>query len=81
MEDQRIKEILIEKDSEFRRLFIEHQEFQQQIDDLSGAGSGTETELIHVRELKKRKLLIKDAMQRMITAYRVRIDSPGDRCP
>jgi uncharacterized protein YdcH (DUF465 family) len=80
MEDQRIKEILIEKDEGFRRLFIEHQEFQQQLDELFGTESSSEVQHIRVRDLKKRKLQLKDAMQRMIIAYRRRIDSsPGSR--
>ncbi|MBN1196888.1 MAG: YdcH family protein [Candidatus Aminicenantes bacterium] len=80
MEDQRIKEILIEKDDGFRRLFIEHQEFQQQLDDLFGTESSSEVLQIRVRNLKKRKLQLKDAMQRMIIAYRRRIESsPGKR--
>jgi len=77
MEDQRIKEILIEKDRHFRRLFIEHQEFQQQLDDLPVTGNPRDLEEIRVRELKKRKLQAKDAMQRMIAAYRTRIDPIG----
>lgn len=75
MEDQRIKEILIEKDEGFRRLFIEHQEFQQQLDELFRTENSSEVQHIRVRDLKKRKLQLKDAMQRMIIAYRRRIDS------
>ena len=79
MEDQRIKEILIEKDEIFRRLFIEHQEFQRQLDDLPVTGNDNEIQQVQVREIKKRKLQRKDAMQRMISAYRARIDSSLDR--
>ncbi|HDP95713.1 MAG TPA: DUF465 domain-containing protein [Candidatus Aminicenantes bacterium] len=79
MEDQRIKDILIKKDGIFRSLFIEHQEFQQQLDDLSGTGNDSEIQEVRVREIKKRKLQLKDAMQRMISVYRRRIDSSLDR--
>jgi len=79
MEDQRIREILIEKDGEFRRLFIKHQEFQQQLDDLFMARENGDSEQIQVRELKKRKLQAKDAMQRLIDAYRTRIEPYGNR--
>lgn len=79
MEDQRIREILIEKDGDFRRLFIKHQEFQQQLDDLFMARENGDAEQIQVRELKKRKLQAKDAMQRLIDAYRTRIEPYGNR--
>ena len=79
MEDQRIREILIEKDGDFRRLFIEHQEFQQQLDELSILERNGDEDEIQVRELKKRKLQAKDAMQRRIAAYRTRIEPSGNR--
>ena len=79
MEDQRIREILIEKDGRFRELFIEHQEFEQRLDTMCEKGLNTPEELIVERELKKRKLQVKDAMQHLINAYRTRISPSRER--
>ncbi len=70
MEDQRIKEILIEKNDNFRELYLEHQRYEQRLRNLSNKNFKTQNEMMEEQNLKKRKLVIKDAMQKIIFEYK-----------
>jgi len=70
MEDQRIKEILIEKNDNFRELYLQHQGYERRLLDLSKKNYKTQVELMEEQNIKKRKLLIKDAMQKIIWEYK-----------
>ena len=70
MEDQRIKEILIEKNQDFRQMYLKHQEYEKQLREIGGADSKTEAQLVEARNIKKQKLKLKDAMQKFIIEYR-----------
>jgi uncharacterized protein YdcH (DUF465 family) len=70
MEDQRIKEILIEKNDNFRKLYLEHQRYEQRLRDLGDKNYKSQTELLEEQNLKKRKLMVKDAMQKIIWEYK-----------
>lgn len=70
MEDQRIKEILIEKNDNFRELYLEHQKYEQRLRDLGDKNYKSQIELAEERNLKKRKLRLKDEMQKIIWEYK-----------
>jgi len=70
MEEQRIKEILIERDSDFKMLFVKHQELEDKLQALQRNKQKNEDERIAERNVKKEKLRLKDAMQKRICAYR-----------
>lgn len=70
MEDQRIKEILIEKNDNFRKLYLEHQKFEQRLRDLGNKSYKSPDEMLEEQNIKKRKLMIKDAMQKIIWEYK-----------
>ena len=70
MEDQRIKEILIEKNRNFRQMYLQHQEYEKQLIEMGVADSKTEAQLLEARNIKKQKLKLKDAMQKFILEYR-----------
>jgi uncharacterized protein YdcH (DUF465 family) len=70
MEEQRIKEILIEKDSEFKLLFVKHQELEEKLQALLRNKRKSEDERIAERNIKKEKLQLKDAMQKRICSFR-----------
>ncbi len=72
MEDQRIKEILIEQSELFKKLFLQHQLCEEELQQYTERSFKDDTEKIKEQELKKKKLLIKDDMQRMIIEYRER---------
>ena len=69
MEEQKIKEILIERDSEFKMLFVKHQELEDKLQELLRRRPKTEEERITEKTIKKEKLRLKDAMQKRISSY------------
>lgn len=72
MEDQRIKEILIEQNELFKKLFLQHQLCEEELLQYSVKTFKNDMEKLEEQKLKKKKLLIKDDMQRMIIEYRDR---------
>jgi len=74
MEDQRIKEILIEKDSAFKKLFLRHQELEEKLQLFLKKKFKSAEELIEAQNIKKEKLKLKDAMQKQIYAFKKKAD-------
>jgi uncharacterized protein YdcH (DUF465 family) len=70
MQEQRAKEILIERDSEFKMLFIKHQELEEQLQRSLLKRPKSDEERVAEKNLKKEKLRLKDAMQKRIDAFR-----------
>jgi uncharacterized protein len=70
MDESVLKERLILENAEFRKLHEEHQKLDRTLTDLSGKSFLTEDERLEERELKKRKLALKDRMYRMMTDAR-----------
>jgi uncharacterized protein YdcH (DUF465 family) len=70
MEEQKIKEILIEKDSEFKMLFVKHQELDEKLRALQQKKQKSEEERVAEKNIKKEKLRLKDAMQKRICAHK-----------
>jgi uncharacterized protein YdcH (DUF465 family) len=73
MEDQKIKEILIEKSEAFRRLYLRHQEMEAKLLQCQGRQGRSEEDLQEETEIKKRKLKLKDDMQKQIFSFRQRL--------
>lgn len=73
MEDQRIKEILIEKNKYFKEIFLKHQEFEQKLSELGQKDVRTEQDSNEEKILKKQKLKLKDEMQKYIIEYREQV--------
>lgn len=70
MQEQRIKEILIERDSEFKMLFVKHQELEERLQRSLLKRQKSDEERVAEKNLKKEKLRLKDAMQKRIDAFR-----------
>ena len=75
MKDQRIKEILIEKDRVFKNLFLKHQDFEEELNKYEKLDFKSNEEMIQYNSLKRQKLKVKDKMQNFIIEFRKRIDS------
>lgn len=73
MEDQRVKEILIEKNENFKKLFLRHQEYDKKLKKLNINNFKSDKDLIEIRKLKKKKLALKDRMQKHILDYKRKI--------
>lgn len=74
MQDQKIKEILIEKDSAFKKLFLRHQELEEKLQIFLKKKFKPQEELVAAQIIKKEKLKLKDAMQKQICAYKKKTD-------
>jgi len=70
MQEQKIKEILIDRDSEFKMLFVKHQELEERLQRSLQNKRKSDEERIAEKNLKKEKLRLKDAMQKRIIAFR-----------
>lgn len=70
LNDQKIKEILVKQNENFKHLILKHQEFDQRLKELNKRKFKSELDWVEVRNLKKHKLRIKDSMQKYIFEYR-----------
>lgn len=72
MTEEKIKEILLKNNEDFRKIHQEHQQCEQSLDQLRSKSFLTEEERLQEKMLKKKKLKLKDEMYRMILEYRQR---------
>jgi uncharacterized protein YdcH (DUF465 family) len=77
MEDLRIREILLSRNTEFKKLFLEHQEFEDQLLDILQKKEKNEAEIVAEQNIKKQKLKIKDEMQKHIFEFKKRLIENG----
>jgi len=73
MDEKEIKELLLQENEEFRKLYQEHQKCEQELAELRARQFLPETERMKEKELKKKKLQLKDEMYRLIEEYRQRM--------
>ncbi len=70
MDDKKIREILLERNQDFRDLFLAHQECERRLQVIMEKDEPTEADLEHGKRLKVEKLKIKDAMQNKIFSFK-----------
>ena len=70
MRENEIKDILLKKNDEFKKAFRQHQRYEKKLDVLKKKGFLSEEEKLKVKELKKKKLALKDKMYFLMTEYR-----------
>ena len=68
--EEELKTHLMQSNDEFRRLSVEHSEFDHKLTDLESRHHLTEDEQIEEIRLKKLKLRAKDRMRDIILEYR-----------
>jgi uncharacterized protein len=61
---------LLKENAEFRRLSEEHQSYDHQLEDLSSKHFLSEEEQLQEKNIKKKKLMLKDQMYSMVQKYR-----------
>lgn len=74
MEDHKIKEILIEKNGAFKKLFLEHQELEEKLQLHMQKKFKNDEERIEEKNIKKKKLKLKDAMQKYICEFKKKLN-------
>ena len=70
MDESALKNRLLERNVEFRNLHEEHQRHEARLAVLSEKAFLTDDERLEEKNLKKRKLVLKDRMYRIMTDFR-----------
>jgi uncharacterized protein YdcH (DUF465 family) len=74
MDEDRIKARLRENDQEFRKAFDQHQKLEKKLSKFQAKNFLTEEEKLKEKQLKKKKLLLKDKMYFMMTEFRKSVE-------
>jgi len=70
MGEKELKERLLKENDEFRKAFEEHQKYEKKLEEFRAKAFLTEKERLEEKEMKKKKLHLKDKMYRMMTEYK-----------
>ncbi|MBP1766086.1 MAG: hypothetical protein H6P98_201 [Candidatus Aminicenantes bacterium] len=70
MDEKALKELMLKENAEFRKLHDGHQACEKRLESLQGKSFLNEQEKLEERELKKRKLALKDRMYKMMAEFR-----------
>jgi uncharacterized protein YdcH (DUF465 family) len=70
MGEKELKQALMQKNKDFRDVVNLHQKYDDQLEKLESKNYLSENEKIKIRELKKKKLALKDKMYVMMTEYK-----------
>ena len=69
MDETILKERMLKENAEFKRLFEEHQKHEKKLAEFKGKPYLTDAERVEEKELKKRKLALKDRMYVMMRDF------------
>jgi uncharacterized protein len=69
MDEQALKERLLRENAEFRQAHDDHQACEKALDVIRGKSHLSPIEVDEERELKKKKLALKDRMYRLMSDY------------
>jgi uncharacterized protein YdcH (DUF465 family) len=70
MNEQELKEMLLRENSEFRKVFEEHRTCELELEKIRLKSHVTEADALAERDLKKRKLALKDRMYRFMLEHK-----------
>lgn len=70
MGERELKEALIRKNKDFREVVERHQKYDAQLEKLESKRYLSDDEKLRIRDLKKKKLALKDRMYAMMTEYK-----------
>jgi uncharacterized protein YdcH (DUF465 family) len=69
MDENALKERMLKENAEFKKLFEEHQKHEKKLAEFKGKPYLTDVEHLEEKELKKRKLALKDRMYLMMRDF------------
>ncbi len=69
MDENALKARLIKENAEFKKLFDEHQRYETKLAEFKEKTHLTDAERLEEKELKKRKLALKDRMYFLMKTY------------
>jgi len=70
MDEKQLKELMLRESKEFKKLYEEHQSYEKKLERFKDKSFLTEEEKLEERELKKRKLALKDRMYLLMAEFR-----------
>ena len=70
MREKELKELLLKENEEFKKANQLHQQYEKKLDKLKAKSFLTETEKQEEKEIKKKKLALKDKMYYLMTEYK-----------
>jgi uncharacterized protein YdcH (DUF465 family) len=70
MREKELKERLLKENEEFRKANRLHQQYEKKLDKLKAKNFLTEAEKQQEKEMKKKKLALKDKMYYLMTEYK-----------
>lgn len=70
MEERELKEILLKESKEFKKAYQRHQQYEKKLEEFKKKGFLSDKEKLEEKELKKKKLALKDKMYYLMTEYR-----------
>jgi uncharacterized protein YdcH (DUF465 family) len=73
MDELALKELMLRENEDFRKFHEEHQECEKRLEILQMKSFLSEKEKVEERELKKRKLVLKDKMYLMMAEFRKKL--------
>lgn len=73
---QQLREVLLQNDEEFRHLAEQHNQLDARLNELVGHAYPSHAEELEKATLKKRKLQVKDRMERILRRHRSAV-APG----
>jgi hypothetical protein len=69
MDEQELKELLFRENAEFRRAHDDHSDCERALETIRGKAHLSVAEVDEERELKKKKLALKDRMYRLMSDH------------
>jgi hypothetical protein len=70
MQEKELREIMLRESEEFKKLHQQHQKFEKKLEKFKSKSFLTEDEKLEEKELKKKKLALKDRMYFLMREYR-----------
>ncbi len=70
MEEKELKEIMLKENQEFKNAYQKHQKYEKALEELKKKNFLSDKEKLQEKELKKKKLALKDKMYYMMIEYR-----------
>lgn len=70
MGEKELKEVLMQKNKDFRGVVELHRKYDSELEKLKSKNYLLDDEKLRIRELKKKKLVLKDKMYVMMTEYK-----------
>lgn len=70
MDEQEIKTRLVAENAEFKSIFMEHQIYEHELNKFQNMSFLTDEDSLKMKEIKRKKLALKDKMYRMMADFR-----------